>query len=98
MTIDIHAHVFPDKIAQKTIELLAAKGNIPPYSDGSVTGLLEKMENAGVDVTVNLPVLTNPDKFENLNRFALEINEKFAEKPRRIISFAGIWSQAKKSD
>ena len=90
MIIDIHAHVFPDKIAQKTIDLLSAKGNIPAFSDGSVTGLLEKMENAGVDVTVNLPVLTNPDKFENLNRFALEINEKFAEKPRRIISFAGI--------
>ena len=90
MLIDFHTHVFPDKIAAKTIEYLAAKGGIPPFSDGSVSGILEKMKNAEVDVAVNLPVLTNPDRFESLNRFALDINERFACEQKKIISFAGI--------
>ena len=40
MIIDFHTHIFPDKIAKKTIDFLAAKGNVTPYSDGSVNGLL----------------------------------------------------------
>ena len=90
MIIDFHTHVFPDKIAKRTVEHLAEQGGIPPCSDGSVAGLLEKMAEADVDVAVNLPVMTNPSQFESLNRFAFEINQDFADKNRRIISFAGI--------
>lgn len=90
MIIDFHTHVFPDKIAQKTIDLLAAKAQIPPFSDGSVAGLLDEMEKGGADIAVTLPVLTNPLQFEGVNRFALQINERFANESRRLISFAGI--------
>ncbi len=90
MIIDFHAHTFPDKIAQKTIDFLAAKANIPPYSDGSVSGLMERIEKAKVDLAVNLPVLTNPAQFESINRFALAINADFAENGGNILSFAGI--------
>ncbi len=90
MIIDFHAHTFPDKIAQKTIDHLAVKANIPPFSDGSVAGLTERLEKAKVDLAVNLPVLTNPAAFESINRFALAINEIHAKKSGKIVSFAGI--------
>lgn len=90
MIIDFHTHVFPDKIAARTIDTLSKKGGIPPFSDGSVAGLLARMEEANVDICVNLPVLTSPTQFESVNRFAAEINASFADKARRIISFAGI--------
>ena len=90
MIIDFHTHVFPDKIAQKTIDLLSKKGGIPPFSDGSVSGLLEKMEEADADLAVTLPVLTNPAQFDSVNRFAAELNRTFADKQRRLISFGGI--------
>lgn len=90
MLIDFHTHVFPDAIAQKTIEYLTEKGSIPPFSDGTVDGLISKMESAGVDVAVTLPVLTNPLKFESINRFAVNINECFNNRERKLISFAGI--------
>ena len=90
MIIDFHAHTFPDKIAQKTIDYLAAKANIPPFFDGSVAGLTKRLSDAEVDLAVNLPVLTNPAQFESINRFALTINEKFANDGGRILSFAGI--------
>ncbi len=90
MIIDFHTHIFPDKIAKKTIDLLAEKASIPPFSDGSVAGLLAELERAGVDVAVTLPVLTNPERFESINRFACEINAAFSDKSRRLISFGAI--------
>ena len=90
MIIDFHTHIFPDKIAKKTIELLSEKGGIPPFSDGSMNGLISKMEEAGTDVSVTLPVLTSPAQFDSVNRFAAEVNKTFADKERRLISFAGI--------
>ena len=90
MIIDFHTHIFPDKIAEKTIELLEAKGGIHAFSDGTVTGLLSSLEAAGVDVAVTLPVLTNPKSFDGVNRFAKEINERFKNEKRRLISFGAI--------
>ena len=90
MIIDFHTHIVPDKIAKKTVEHLHQVGNITPHNDGSTAGLLREMEEAGVDIAVNQPVLTNPNSFESVNRFAIEVNEYFADKDRRVISFGGI--------
>lgn len=90
MLIDFHTHVFPDKIARRTIEHLSEKGGIPPYSDGSVSGLLARMEEAKADLAVTLPVLTNPEKFDSVNRFAAEVNEAYGTGTHRLCSFAGI--------
>ncbi len=90
MIIDFHTHIFPDKIAKQTIDLLSEKGGIPPFSDGSVDGLLRAMDEAGVDLSVTLPVLTNPNSFESVNRFAAQVNEHFAQKSKRLLSFGAI--------
>ncbi len=90
MIIDFHTHIFPDKIASKTIELLSEKGGIPPFSDGTVQGLIDKMEKAGTDISVTLPVLTSPTQFDSVNRFAAGINSTFSSTKKRLISFAGI--------
>ena len=90
MIIDFHTHVFPDKIANKTIELLSAKGGFTAQSDGTVAGLIRKMEEAGVDLSVILPVMTSPTQFESINSFAAQVNNRFRNKERRLISFAGI--------
>lgn len=90
MIIDFHTHIFPDKIASKTIELLMEKGGIPSFSNGSNSGLIDKMVEAGVDISVALPAMTNPKQFDSINSFAIQINEFFKNKSVRIISFAGI--------
>jgi len=90
MIIDFHTHLFPDRIAQKTIELLSQKANIPARADGTRAGLLQAMEAGDVDIAVNLPVLTNPSSFDKVNGFAKEINDTCRESGRRILSFAGI--------
>ena len=90
MIIDLHTHIFPDKIAKKTIEYLSEKGGIPPFSDGSFSGLLCEMEKAGVSVALNLPVVTDPRQFDSINRFAFEINAMAQNGTARVISFGGI--------
>ena len=84
MIIDFHTHVFPDRIAKKTIAHLSEKGGIPPFSDGTCEGLLSRISAAGVDVAVTLPVLTSPTQFDSVNRFASELNRENEEKMPQI--------------
>ena len=84
--IDFHTHAFPDKIAGKTIELLSAKGGIPAYTDGSAGGLSKVLEQAGIFLGVVLPVVTKPEQFESITRFAVQINEE----RNGLLSFGGI--------
>ena len=90
MVIDFHTHIFPFKIAKATIEYLSHQANIPPYTDGTDEGLILNMEKAGVDIAVALPVITKPTQFDSINNYAISINEKYADKTRKIISFGGI--------
>ena len=90
MIIDLHTHIFPSKIAKRTIEYLSKRGGIPPFSDGEADGLIKTMRAAGVSVAVNLPVVTDPSQFESVNRFAVEINRTYDRSDGRIISFGGI--------
>ena len=90
MIIDFHTHIFPDKIANATIDYLMEKGGIPSFSNGSASGLISKMNEAGVDISVSLPAMTSPMQFDSINRYALMINEEYKNKDKRIISFGGI--------
>ena len=87
MVIDFHTHIFPDKIAAKSIAALGAIAGIDAYTDGTLNGLLQSMEQSEVDISVILPVMTNPLKFESVNAFAAKINEQYEGK---LISFGGI--------
>ena len=74
--IDFHTHAFPDKIAGKTIELLSKKGGIPAHTDGTSEGLRRELSEAGISLGVVLPVVTRPEQFESVTRFAAQINEE----------------------
>ncbi len=76
MIIDFHTHTFPDKIAARTIELLAEKGNVKPFREGTLSSLKESMKRSGVDYSVILPVATAVRQVESINRLAAELNGK----------------------
>ena len=86
MVIDFHTHIFPDKIAEKTIIHLANLCGSQPFANGTEQGLINQIEKANIDLAIALPVLTNPNQFESVNKFAKEINDKNG----KILSFAGI--------
>lgn len=74
MLIDFHTHTFPDKIAAAAIKGLSERAGIPAHTDGTVQGLKDAMLRDGVDISVVLPVATNPAQVEKINRRALETN------------------------
>ncbi len=98
MLIDFHTHIFPDKIASATIDALAKKSNGKPWTDGTVDGLIKAMERSNADICVTLPVLTKPTQFESVTRFILDVNERFKEKTRKIISFGGMHPECEDID
>ena len=88
MIIDFHTHTFPDKIAATTVEILKNKSGTNNFSDGTVTGLGKSMKRAGIDLAVVLPVVTNAEKTERINRAAATINESTQE--TGVFSFGGM--------
>jgi hypothetical protein len=85
MVIDFHTHIFPDKIAVKTIRYLEKQGQVKAATDGTLAGLLKSMKENGIDISVVMPVVTRPEQFASVNAYSAEINGR-----EGIISFGGI--------
>lgn len=75
MIIDFHTHTFPDKIAASAVEKLSLASHIRAFSDGTAAGLSDKAHAAGIDLSVVLPVATNPKQVAHINDFAAKTNE-----------------------
>lgn len=96
MIIDFHTHAFPERIAARTVDSLIARAaslgaySITNYTDGTLRGLRELEEKAGVELAVVLPIVTAPSQTETVNRTAREINES----ERGIYSFGSLYPTA----
>lgn len=84
MIIDFHTHAFPDKIAEKALKTIESMGGIKPTFDGTIRGLLESMDNAGITVSVVLSIATKPSQFEPILEWAEAIYSE------RIIPFPSV--------
>ncbi len=86
MIIDIHTHTFPEKIAAKAIESLSKEAHILANTNGTNAGLKKSMEEAGVAISVIMPVATSGSQVVKINDRAARVNEE----ERSLISFGGI--------
>ena len=75
MIIDIHTHIFPEKIAASTVKKLELLSHTRSFSDGSASGLKASMSRAGVDASLVLPVATNPHQVPHVNDSSARIND-----------------------
>ena len=76
--IDFHVHLFPDVLAEKTLEKLSRTaadehGNAPYFSDATVRGTLEKMDAWGVDAAVTQHIATSVRSMHKVNDFAASV-------------------------
>ncbi|MBR4502293.1 MAG: amidohydrolase [Clostridia bacterium] len=88
MIIDFHAHTFPDAIAARAVAALAASSGISPFSDGRVSSLSAAARDAGISLTLNLPVATRPGQWRSMARTGKDMNETAGA--AGLVSFAGI--------
>ena len=71
--IDFHAHIYPDKIAEKASQATGDFYNIPPSHSGTSKELLESGKAAGISRFVLLPVATKPDQVRHINMFICDL-------------------------
>ena len=67
MIVDVHTHVWPDKIARRALGTPAE--GIRRFGDGTVASARESMERAGIDRNVCLAVADTPERLEAANAF-----------------------------
>lgn len=72
--IDIHTHIYPDKIAVKATDSVRDFYGIPGSGnmDGMVSTLLKRGAEAGISQFVVLPVSNSADRVRQINTFLLE--------------------------
>jgi len=87
MVIDFHTHIFPDKVAQRAISELSITldGIYYPVSDGTAAGLLEKMDDWKIDVSVVQPVVTKQSQVKKVNEWLASLCSD------RLVCFGGIY-------
>ena len=73
--IDIHTHVFPEKIAQLAVASISDFYQIPMVSPGTVNGLLAANEKAGIAFSVVFSTATRLEQVESINRFMAECQQ-----------------------
>ncbi len=72
MLIDFHTHIFPEKIALRALEHMSLASNSLYFSDGTAAGMAASMKRGGVDISINLPVMTSPAQVEKVNSALME--------------------------
>ncbi|MBN1568036.1 MAG: amidohydrolase family protein [Acidobacteria bacterium] len=87
MIIDAHTHIFPEWVAEKAISTVIAnmKGRLKAFTDGTLGGLLASMDNAGVDLSIILPVATTPGQGDGILQWI-----KASPSSPRIIYFGSV--------
>lgn len=71
--IDIHTHIYPDKIAQKATDSVRDFYQVEGSNmDGTVDLLLQQGARAGISRFVVLPVSNTPNRVRSINSFILE--------------------------
>lgn len=81
LMIDFHTHCFPDSLSARAISLLSEAADIPPCTDGTVSGLRRSMDRAGVCFSVIQPIATKPSQTPSVNNWATEVQDD------RILAF-----------
>lgn len=66
---DVHAHIFPDKIAQKAVANIGSYYNIPMCEDGTVDTLLESSRQLGVNRCLVHSSATHVEQVKAINNF-----------------------------
>ena len=67
--LDAHAHIYPDKIAEKASQAVGDFYGIPMEYKGTVDGLLEEGKKAGISRFLVHSVATTPYQVHSINTF-----------------------------
>lgn len=90
MVIDFHTHIFPPTLAPRALASLKAGikrqtgTDAATHTDATYDGLLRSMDENGVDMSIVLPIVTNPRKSKSIIEYAKTVRGE------RILSLASV--------
>ena len=73
--VDSHTHIFPDHVAGRALSTVMSNmdGRLNAHTDGTFNSLMASMNSAGVDISVVLPVATNPGHTRGILQWIKEL-------------------------
>ncbi len=93
LIIDFHAHIYPDKIAEKVITSLEKEYGFKARAMGTANGLLKSME-ALINFSVILPVALHPNQVKSINNWISKVSQEHNE----FIGFGTVHPKMKNFD
>ena len=82
--IDVHAHIYPDTIAQRAADSIGVFYDIPMHLNGTVHELLVNGEAAGISQHVVCSAAVTPNRVRSVNDYLIGVVQQF---PDRMIGF-----------
>jgi predicted TIM-barrel fold metal-dependent hydrolase len=74
MVIDVHAHAFPDRIADRALDALCeTSGEYRPFIGGTIADLVTSMDEAGIDKALVANIATKPEQLRSILAWSSEI-------------------------
>ena len=86
--IDIHTHIYPEKISDKAVDNLAAFYKFTVNSRGTIADLKKQCRECGVDGFLLLSVATNPGQVRSVNDYAASCVTSSVEEGFEAYGFA----------
>ena len=87
LIIDVHTHIFPQKIAANAVKGISKFYDYPCYGDGTLEGLVRCGDEAGISRFVAHSVATTPGQMRHINEFIMGAHDAY---PDRVIPFAAL--------
>ena len=78
--IDVHAHVYPDTIAQRAADSIGVFYDIPMHLNGTVHELLVSGEAAGIAQHVVCSAAVTPSRVRSVNDYLIGVSQAYPEK------------------
>ena len=72
--IDFHTHAFPDFLAERAVASVTDRADLQhPHHDGTVSGLLRSMDDAGIEISVVACIATAEKQVPGILKWSQEI-------------------------
>lgn len=76
--IDMHAHIFPDAIAARTMDKLTqVSDGLKPATDATLQGTLRFMKASGISAFAALPIATKPAQCTSINNWVASVADDY---------------------
>ena len=76
MIFDCHAHIFPENVVDRAMQALSARYGARPVGRATPEGLLQHMDECGVDRCLVLGVATRPGQVQSINDWLTGLKEE----------------------